>query len=115
MTLSPRWGWNRRWKVSQRMRKQFITFTIAATCLSGTAYNTPAAPATAPATQPADPQSKAEKLFHEGTDALYQGNYEKAAGLLAQAVALDKSKSSYRMHLARAYRYAGKNREAEQL
>src|SRR5690348_4950446 len=77
------------------------------------AFTTP--PATAPATQPADNLSKAEKLFREGTDALYQGKYDQAVDLLKEAAALDKTKSSYRMHLARAYRYAGKSKEAEAL
>jgi tetratricopeptide (TPR) repeat protein len=50
----------------------------------------------------------AEELFTQGRDALFQGQYEKAADLLAKAVDADKSKTSYRLHLARAYRYAGK-------
>lgn len=73
------------------------------------------APATKPATNPADVQAQADKLFHDGTDALYKGSYEKAVGLLGQAVALDRTKSSYRMHLARAYRYADKPKEAQAL
>jgi tetratricopeptide (TPR) repeat protein len=49
----------------------------------------------------------AEELFTQGRDALFQGEYDKAIGLLSKAVEADKTKSSYRLHLARAYRYAG--------
>lgn len=73
------------------------------------------APATAPATQPADPAVQADALFRQGSDALYQGDYGRAVDLLGKAVALDRSKSSYRMHLARAYRYADKPAEAQAL
>ena len=57
--------------------------------------------------------SKAEKLFIEGRDALLTGDYKKAADKLTQAVAADKTKTSYRLYLARAYRYADKTGEAE--
>lgn len=76
-----------------------------------------AAPATQPTSQPASApstqaQSRAEQFFHDGTDALFQGNYPKAIDLLQKAVAEDKSKTSYRVHLARAYRYAGQEDKA---
>src|SRR5437660_4045461 len=70
-----------------------------------------APPATNPATQPAI--SRAEQLFKDGTDAMFQGQYAKAIELLEKAAAEDKTKTSYRVHLARAYRYAGKDKEAE--
>ena len=54
----------------------------------------------------------AEVLFGKGRDALFQGRYDEAITLLGQAVAADKTKTSYLLHLARAYRYAGKNDEA---
>ena len=57
--------------------------------------------------------TKAEKLFAEGRDALLTGDYAKAVDRLAKAVAADKTKTSYRLYLARAYRYAGKATEAE--
>lgn len=60
----------------------------------------------------AKPPAAAEKLFDEGRDALFQGRYERAVELLSGAVAADGSKTSYRLHLARAYRYAGKEKEA---
>ena len=64
------------------------------------------------------PDSKAEQaptaevLFVKGRDALFQGRYDEAVALLGQAVAADEAKTSYRLHLARAYRYAGNNDEA---
>ena len=61
------------------------------------------------------PQEKAERLFDEGRDALFRGRYKKAAELLQQAVAADKTKTRYRLYLARAHRYAGNTDEAEKL
>lgn len=57
--------------------------------------------------------SKGEKLFQDGQKALLTGDYAKAIKLLTQAVEADKTKTSYRLHLARAYRYAGKHDQAE--
>jgi tetratricopeptide (TPR) repeat protein len=57
--------------------------------------------------KPAEPT--AEDLFKQGRDALYKGQYDRAIELLGQAVAADSSKTSYRLHLARAYRYAQKD------
>lgn len=57
--------------------------------------------------------SKAEKLFQEGRDALLTGDYAKAMDRLAKAVAADKTKTSYRLALARACRYAGKVDQAQ--
>ena len=54
----------------------------------------------------------AEDLFSEGRDALFKGQYDQAIELLTQAVQADATKTSYRLHLARAYRYAGKDDEA---
>jgi len=53
-----------------------------------------------------------EKLFAGGRDALFQGKCDEAIELLQKAVAADKTKTSYRLHLARAYRYASRNDEA---
>ncbi|HUT01573.1 MAG TPA: tetratricopeptide repeat protein [Phycisphaerae bacterium] len=61
------------------------------------------------------PQAKAERLFDEGRDALFRGRYKKAAELLGQAAAIDKTKTRYRLYLARAHRYAGNTDEAEKL
>jgi tetratricopeptide (TPR) repeat protein len=73
-----------------------------------------AAPTTAPATAPST-EPTAEALFKDGTDALFRGEYTRAIDLLEKASDLDKSKTSYRVHLARAYRYAGKDQKAEVL
>jgi len=54
----------------------------------------------------------AEQLFADGRDALFRGEYEKAIALLTQAVDADRTKTSYRLDLARAYRYAGKEDQA---
>src|SRR5947209_128336 len=89
---------------------------LAAVILATAASVTRAAPTTAPATAPStQAAAKAEQMFHEGTDAMFQGDYAKAIDLLQQAAAEDPSKTSYRVHLARAYRYAGKDKEAESL
>lgn len=61
------------------------------------------------------PKAKAERLFNEGRDALFRGEYAKAVGLLKQAVAADKAKTRYRLYLARAHRYARNTDEAEKL
>lgn len=70
---------------------------------------------------PADPcsqtqvQANAEKQFKDGCKALFQGNYDLAIDLLKKAVDEDETKTSYRLYLARAYYYAGKEQEAEKL
>ncbi|HUV39547.1 MAG TPA: tetratricopeptide repeat protein [Planctomycetota bacterium] len=57
----------------------------------------------------------AEKLFKEGRAKLFTGDYAGAMVLLRQAAALDATKTSYRLHLARACRYAGRTDEARTL
>lgn len=59
--------------------------------------------------------SNAEKYFKEGREALFQGKYEPAIELFKKAVDEDKTKTSYRLHLARAYYYAGREQESEKL
>jgi len=72
-----------------------------------------------PEEKPAEPKEApdAESLFKQGRSALFQGKYDKAIELLEQAVAADTEgrKTTYRLHLARAYRYAGKGKESEKL
>lgn len=94
------------------LRTNALIVTAMIALLAGVAH---AAPATAPTTAPASDEAKAEALFKQGTDALYRSEYDKAVDLLKEAVKLDSTKSSYRMHLARAYRYAGKGQQAEAL
>jgi tetratricopeptide (TPR) repeat protein len=61
---------------------------------------------------PAKAELSAEQLFSKGRDALFQGKYQEAIDLLTKAVQADKGKTSSRLHLARAYRYAGKDDQA---
>jgi len=69
-----------------------------------------AKPEVKPEVKPAG--SEAEQWFAKGREALYQGKYDEAVELLGKAVAADKTKTNYRLHLARAYRYAGKDDQA---
>ncbi len=64
----------------------------------------------APASEADPPQP--DDLFTQGRNAMFQGRYARAIDLLGRAVAADETKTSYRLHLARAYRYAGKNDDA---
>ena len=63
----------------------------------------------------ADRIKQAEKLFTDGQEALFRGRYKQAIELLTKAVAADKTKTSYRMHLARAYHYDTQAPKAEKL
>lgn len=96
-------------------RKLFLLISLAAAPLFAAApANLPATGATtAPATAPAEPPGEA--LFHQGSDALFRGEYAKAIDLLKKASEADPSKTSYRVHLARAHRYAGDDKAAEAL
>jgi tetratricopeptide (TPR) repeat protein len=64
-----------------------------------------AKPAEKPEAKPVE--SEAETLFNKGRESLFQGKYDEAVDLLTKAVAADKTKTSYRLYLARAHRYAG--------
>ncbi|OHB68110.1 MAG: hypothetical protein A2V70_07250 [Planctomycetes bacterium RBG_13_63_9] len=90
-----------------------ITLPPAAYSAEPPPATTADAPATAqPATEEPKPQPDAEDLFKQGRDALFRGQYDRAIELLSQAVAADRKKTSYRLHLARAYRYAGNDDQA---
>ena len=67
--------------------------------------------------QAQDEQSPGETEFQRGRDALFRGRYDEAIEALQAAVAADKAGTnmSYRLHLARAYRYAKRPQESEQL
>jgi len=54
-----------------------------------------------------------QKLFQDGRKAMLTGDYETAVKLLKQAVDARDAKTSYRLYLARAYRYADKPQLAE--
>ena len=94
------------------------TLTALALIIAPAAAQPKAAPAKKPKTPKADKakpaESKADKLFQDGRKALLTGEYAKAIDLLTKAVATDKTRTSYRLHLARAYGYAGKAAEAEE-
>jgi tetratricopeptide (TPR) repeat protein len=60
-------------------------------------------------------EAKGQQLASQGSDALYRGDFAKAVDLLNQAIALDPGKTGYRVDLARAYRFAGKDKEAQQV
>lgn len=113
---------------------------VLATALSGPAVSGPAVaqeqPQTpAPAT-PAESDSKSEDtesadapksaesqepdgpaLFEAGRNSLFRGDYDEAIKSLKAAVATDPdgSQTSYRLHLARAYRYADQSQKSQQL
>lgn len=97
------------------MRKWMLTIASAAVTMAG--LWTPAAAQDAEPPAAGAPEAeelpKAERLFRDGKEALLTGEYEKAAGLLEQAVAEDDGKTSYRVYLARAYTYAGQDDKAE--
>jgi tetratricopeptide (TPR) repeat protein len=99
---------------------------LAATCgragevPAGKEGNKAAATAKAVGAKPAEPaketpKAKAERLFDEGRDALFRGQYKKAASLFEQAVRADGTKTRYRLYLARAHRYGGNVAEAAKL
>jgi tetratricopeptide (TPR) repeat protein len=58
---------------------------------------------------------QAEKLFHDGRQALFQEEYNSAIDLLKKAVEMNETKTSYRLYLARAYCYANQESNAETL
>jgi len=90
-----------------------LTFLLAL-AFSWTARAAETAAAT-PDLKPTDAKpagTEAENLFAKGREALFQGKSAEAIDLLAKAVAADKTKTSYRLALARAYRYAGKDEQA---
>ena len=60
-------------------------------------------------------QARAQKLFTDGQEALFRGQYKQAVELLTKAVATDKTKATYRLHLARAYHYDGQSPKADKL
>jgi len=57
----------------------------------------------------------AQKYYDQGRDALFRGKYEDAIRLLKAAVDADGKQTSYRLYLARAYRYADQPEQSEAL
>ncbi|MBC8422830.1 tetratricopeptide repeat protein, partial [bacterium] len=108
------------------MLKKLMTGAILTGLVLCLASHAPAADAKAPADKakpkapkPKDPAAEKaeqiEKLFTDGTEAMFKGDYKQAIKLLSEAVAADETKTSYRLHLARAYRYDGQHAKAEPL
>jgi len=91
---------------AQKLIATALTALVAAACLVQAA---PKAPATARDGGP----SQAEKAFQAGRNALLRGDYDKAIEYLSKAVAAEPAKTSYRLNLARAYRYGKKDDQAE--
>ena len=100
--------------------------TLAALCFALTTSVVQAqdeSPAGAETTEPAVEAAEipkeidGEKKFEEGRDALFRGKYAEAIEALKAAVESDKdgTKTSYRLHLARAYRYARHPEKSETL
>ena len=100
------------------MRTRINLLTTTAAILLAMAATALAKPEPKPAkpTQ-ADQAKQAEEIYQQGRDALLTGEYDKAVTLLTKAVAADKiGKTSYRLALARAYRYSRrKDRQAVSL
>ncbi|MHC4984082.1 MAG: tetratricopeptide repeat protein, partial [Planctomycetota bacterium] len=96
------------------MRARIIVLvTLAAPILGVSCAH--AAPEADPATRSEKAElPKGEKYFLDGRKAMLTGNYDEAIKLLSKAVDADPSKTSYRLYLARAYRYAGKDKKAEE-
>ncbi len=69
-------------------------------------------PAGAKPSDAKSPAAEADDWYAKGREALFQGKSAEAVELLAKAVAADKTKTSYKLALARAYRYAGKDEQA---
>jgi len=67
--------------------------------------------------QDSSAKADTEALFSQGRDALFRGKYTEAIKKLKAAVDGDKdgTNTSYRLHLARAYRYAKQPEQSEQL
>ncbi len=97
-----------------------ICLMISGLCLTqvGLAQDHPQT--TKPSEQPAkNAQHKpnAEELFEKGRQELFRGHYDQAIKLLKQAIAKESEGDGtlYRLHLARAYHYAGQSEESEKL
>lgn len=79
-----------------------------------TPADSPAVPAATDSTSDAQAVD-AEALYNKGRDALFRGKYADAIVSLKAAVKADGKQTSYRLYLARAYRYAKQPEESEKL
>jgi tetratricopeptide (TPR) repeat protein len=78
-----------------------------------------AAAKAAPMAKPAEAQPvsevearRAEELFEDGRKLFFQGDYPKAVARLAEAAAANPAKTSYKLLLAKAHRYAAQPEKA---
>jgi len=70
-------------------------------------------PTTRPAAAPTSQQAQAaETKFEEGRKKFFQGLYKDAIPLLREASRANPAKTSYQLLLAKAYRYAGQDKDA---
>jgi len=96
--------------------RTLTAITISMLCLTGAvsaqadkapAKNNSAKNASAKAIS-SEQAKKAEGLFEAGQKLFFQGKYTEAIDVLAEAVTADPTKSSYKLLLAKGYRYADK-------
>jgi tetratricopeptide (TPR) repeat protein len=92
-----------------------ILLSVLALLVASCSESSPAAANDPTNNNQSSEKSSAEKLFEDGRKALFGGDYARAIDLLKQAVDEDKTKTSYRLHLARAYIYAAEESQAEAL
>lgn len=113
------------------MNLRHLSIALAAMLLATSLFADEPAPADKPV--PADKPASADKkvaenpkaaakpdgaaLFQKGRDALFQGDSKQAIELFQKAIAADNNgqKTTYRLNLARAYRYDGKSEASEKL
>ena len=70
-------------------------------------------PTSRPAAAPTSQQAQAaEAKFEEGRKKFFQGEYKDAIPLLSEASLTNPGKTSYQLLLAKAYRYAGQDKDA---
>ncbi|MDA0282215.1 MAG: tetratricopeptide repeat protein [Planctomycetota bacterium] len=99
----------------------FNRLAIAAVLLTGSTLSILAGDDAIPVGSKARPDAaatikpSAEELYNKGRDALFRGKYEDAITSLKEAVAADGNQTTYRLYLARAYRYAKQPEQSETL
>ena len=95
--------------------------TMAAILVAGFAHSTFAGEEAIPDESKKKPKAAAtikidaETFYNKGRDSLFRGKYEDAIKSLKAAVEADGKQTSYRLYLARAYRYAKKPEQSEKL
>jgi tetratricopeptide (TPR) repeat protein len=86
---------------------------VAATAWGQGAGGPAGRPTTRPAAAPTSQQAQtAEEKFEQGRKKFFQGLYKDAIPPLEEASRTNPAKTSYRLLLAKAYRYAGRDKDA---